>query len=232
LNVTEVSAVIDKVIGSRRSVRAFLPKSISNETISDILKIASRAPSGSNIQPWKVYVLQGGAKERLSSKVKKVFHDPALNALHRAEYIYYPKNWTEPFLSRRRKVGYELYGLLGIARGEHDKMHTQHAKNFDFFGAPVALVCTIHRELEQGSWLDYGMFIQNILIASEARGIQTCPQAAFISYHQIVAEELNLPANEQLVCCIAMGYEDTSAVENSLVTERAPVKEFVQFLKD
>jgi len=182
-----VSEIVDDVIRTRKSVRSFLSTPIPNQTVLDIVEVAGRAPSGSNIQPWRVYVLEGAAKERLSNSVKAVFNDPALRSLYRPEYIYYPKNWVEPYLSRRRKVGFDLYKLVGIARGENEKMHEQHAKNFDFFGAPTVLFFSIPRMMEQGSWLDYGMFLQNIMIAANARGIGSCPQAAFISYHKIVA---------------------------------------------
>jgi hypothetical protein len=227
-----VSEIVDEVIRTRKSVRSFLSTSIPNQTVLDIVEVAGRAPSGSNIQPWKVYVLQGAAKERLSDSVKAVFNDPALRSLHRPEYIYYPKNWVEPYLSRRRKVGFDLYKLVGIARGENEKMHEQHAKNFDFFGAPTVLFFSIPRMMEQGSWLDYGMFLQNIMIAANARGIGSCPQAAFISYHKIVAEHLGFAEDEQLVCCISLGYENTKAIENQLVTERIPVQEYVQFIQN
>jgi nitroreductase len=226
-----VSKVVDQVIRSRKSVRAFLPTPIAHETILEIIEVAARAPSGSNIQPWKVYVMEGSAKEKLSQAVKDIFNDPTERAKHRPEYVYYPQSWVEPFLSRRRKVGFDLYKLVGIARGETEKMHAQHAKNFDFFGAPTALFFTIPRMMEQGSWIDYGMFLQNILIAANARGIATCPQAAFISYHKVVAQHLQFSEEEQLVCCISIGYEDTAQVVNQLQTERVPAAEFVTFVE-
>jgi len=227
----DASVIVDEVIRTRKSVRSFLSTPIPHGTILDIIEVASRAPSGSNIQPWKVYVLEGDAKQRLTQAVQEVFNDPAARALHRPEYVYYPKTWVEPFLSRRRKVGFDLYKLVGIDRGENQKMHEHQAKNFEFFGAPVVLFFSIPRMMEQGSWLDYGMFLQNILIASNARGIGSCPQAAFISYHKIVAQHLGFSEDEQLVCCISLGYENTTAPENQLITERTPVSEFVHFIK-
>lgn len=226
------SAIVDGVIRSRRSVRGFLPTPIPQTTISEIIETASRAPSGSNIQPWQVYVVTGSAKERLTQELLDVFNDPDKKSLHTPEYAYYPKTWVEPFLSRRRKVGFDLYAQVGILRGQTQEMHRQHAKNFAFFGAPVALFFSIPRQMEQGSWLDYGMFLQNILIAAQARGLSTCPQAAFISYHQIVAAHLGFTPNEQLVCCISLGYEDKLAPANQLVTERKPLSEMVHFLQE
>jgi len=226
----DLTTTVDAVIRSRKSIRAFLDKSVDHQLILDILNIAARAPSGSNVQPWKVYVVEGDAKIRLSRAITTVFNDPAQSSLYRPEYIYYPKTWVEPFLSRRRKVGFDLYHLVGIARGESQKMHDQHAKNFDFFGAPVALVLTIPRMMELGSWLDYGMFIQNILLAAQARGLRTCPQAALIQYHQIVAQHVGYSADEQMVCTISLGYEDSSAPENQIETERVCAEEFATFV--
>jgi len=226
----EIARIVDRVICERRSIRSFTDQAVEEQLLRDILQVASRAPSGSNIQPWKVYVLTGPAKDRLSQKIIETVQDPEKNASHQAEYVYYPKTWREPFLSRRRKVGLDLYTLLGIGRGDQDKMQTQHLKNFNFFGAPVGLVLTIDRSMEQGSWLDYGMFVQNILISAQAHGLATCPQAAFIAYHDIFAQEIGFPNDEQLVCCISLGYENLQAVENQLITEREPIDQFVRFL--
>lgn len=170
MDTSQVTKVVDEVMQLRRSVRGFLSTPIPRQMIEDILRVSSKAPSGSNIQPWKVYVLSGAKKQEITNAVLEIFNDPDKNLQHRPEYIYYPKNWIEPFLSRRRKVGYDLYALAGIERGEHQKMHQLHAKNYEFFGAPIALMLTIPRVMEQGSWLDYGMFVQNILIAATARG--------------------------------------------------------------
>ena len=166
---------------------------------------------------------------RLSRRILAAFDDPAQDASHVAEYRYYPLQWTSPYLERRRKVGWDLYGLLGIGRGDKARMHAQHARNFEFFGAPVGLIFSIDRALERGSWLDYGMFLQNVMVAARARGLDTCPQAAFAPYHRIIAEALELPANEMVVCGMSLGYADRSAPENLLRTEREPVAQFARF---
>ena len=229
MSPSEITRVVDQAIVGRRSVRAFLPKDIPRETIEEILQVAARAPSGSNIQPWKVYVLTGAKKDLLSQTILDIFNDPEKNAQHRAEYIYYPQNWVEPFLARRRKIGYDLYALANIARGEHAKMHQFQGNNYSFFGAPVALMLTIPRVMEQGSWLDFGMFMQNIMIAASARAIASCPQAALISYHQVVCDVLEIPQTEQYICTISLGYEDTLAQVNQLQTQRAQLADFVKF---
>jgi len=220
---------VDQAITSRRSIRAFLPTPVAREDIEAILDVARRAPSGSNTQPWKVYVLMGDAKARLSESVLAAYDHPEVDALHREEYPYYPRTWIDPYQGRRRKVGWDLYGLLGIGRADKERMHAQHARNFRFFDAPVGIIFTIDRVMEQGSWLDYGMFLEAVMVAARARGIDTCPQAAFTQFHRVIGEHLALPAEEMVVCGMSMGYADPSAVENTLITERAPVADFTRF---
>jgi nitroreductase len=226
----EQIALVDAAITTRRSLRAFLPTPVPRETIEQILAVASRAPSGTNTQPWKVYVLTGAAKTELSRKIKAAYDDPAERATHSEEYAYYPTEWKSPFIDRRRKVGWDLYGLLGIAKTDKARMHAQHGRNYDFFGAPVGLMFTIDRVLQQGSWLDYGMFLQSIMVAARGRGLDTCPQAAFMQFHRIISAHIGAAANEQIVCGMSLGWADPSAVENTLVTEREPVAGFTRFL--
>ncbi len=223
------AAAVDGAITSRRSVRAFLPDPVDEETIRDILSVASRAPSGTNMQPWKVYVTTGEAKARLAEAIlssgiraEKVEWD---------EYKYYPDKFFEPYLSRRRAVGYALYSLLGIGRREVEKMRAQHDRNFVFFDAPVGMIFTIDRRLNKGSWVDHGMFLQSIMIAARARGLHTCPQAAFAPYHRFIRPILDIPEEEIVVCGMALGHEDTSKPENRLRSERAPLEEFVSFVR-
>ncbi|MET3449036.1 nitroreductase [Ralstonia sp. 1138] len=222
--------LVDQAITSRRSVRAFLPTPVAREDIEAILDVARRAPSGSNTQPWKVYVLTGESKARLSESVLAAYDHPEADSLHREEYPYYPRTWIDPYQSRRRKVGWDLYGLLGIGRADKERMHAQHARNFRFFDAPVGIIFTIDRVMEQGSWLDYGMFLEAVMVAARARGIDTCPQAAFTQFHRVIAEHLGLTDDEMVVCGMSMGYANPAAIENTLVTERAPVSDFTRFL--
>ena len=203
---------------------------MAREEIEAILDVARRAPSGSNTQPWKVYVLMGESKARLSESVLAAYDHPEVDTLHREEYPYYPRTWVDPYQSRRRKVGWDLYGLLGIGRADKERMHAQHARNFRFFDAPVGIIFTIDRVMEQGSWLDYGMFLEAVMVAARARGIDTCPQAAFTQFHRIIREHLGLPDEEMVVCGMSMGYANPTAIENTLVTERAPVSHFTRFL--
>ena len=223
-------ASVDAAITSRRSVRAFLPTPVARETIEQILAVAARAPSGTNTQPWQVYVLSGARKEALSSDIQAAYDDPQANAAHVEEYAYYPTQWYSPYLDRRRKIGWDLYGLLGLTKDDKLGMHAQHRRNFQFFDAPVGLIFTIDRGLMTGSWLDYGMFLQNIMIAARARGLDTCPQAAFMQFHRIITSHIVSPPNEMVVCGMSLGYADPDAVANRLVTAREPINGFAHFL--
>ena len=222
---------VDAAITSRRSVRAFLDKLVEKDEIARILDVAARAPSGTNTQPWKVHVLLGAARERLSQAILAVNADPEQARAHAEEYPYYPREWVAPYIDRRRKVGWDLYSLLGLTRENKAGMAAQHARNYAFFDAPVGLIFTIDRIMEQGSWLDYGMFLQNIMVAARARGLDTCPQAAFTQYHRIIADQLALPANEMVVCGMALGWADPDRIENTLLTEREPSSGFARFIE-
>jgi nitroreductase len=227
----EQTAAVDAAITSRRSIRAFLPTPVPRATIEEILWVAARAPSGTNTQPWNVYVLTGAAKDELSRKVLAAYDDPEEAATHRQEYAYYPTEWRSPFIDRRRKIGWNLYGLLKIGKTDKARMHDQHGRNYSFFDAPVGLMFTIDRVMQQGSWLDLGMFLQNIMIAARGRGLDTCPQAAFMQFHRIIMEHIGAPSNQMLVCGMSLGYADPNAVENTLATEREPVPGFTRFLE-
>ena len=226
---SEGQAAVDRAITSRRSIRAFLPTPVPRETVREILEVAARAPSGTNTQPWKVHVLAGAARQRLSDSLLAAYDDPAERAQHSEEYDYYPREWVSPYIDRRRKIGWDLYGLLGISKTDKDKMHAQHGRNYVFFDAPVGLIFTIDRIMAQGSWLDYGMFLENIMIAARGRGLDTCPQAAFTQFHRVIARELGLGDHEMVVCGMALGVADPDAVANRLTTVRASVDEFTKF---
>lgn len=224
------SQIIDRAIAARRSVRAFLDTPVDMAVVREILQVAARAPSGTNTQPWKVYVLTGEAKARLSAEIVETFMDPAKAAEHHEQYDYYPKEWIEPFIGRRRKVGFDLYGLLGLTKDDKVGMKRLHARNYQFFDAPVGLIFTVDRIMGRGSWLDYGMFMENIMISAVGHGLATCAQAAFNQFHKIIERQLNLPENDMVVCGMALGYEDKKALINTLKTSREPVEAFVQFI--
>lgn len=225
---------VDAAITSRNSVRAFTQQPVAKAELEEILQVASRAASGTNTQPWQVYVLQGTSRDALVDKVCAA-HDairanPALAAEYVEEYDYYPTQWISPFIDRRRENGWSLYGLLGIGKGDKDKMHLQHQRNYKFFDAPVGLMFTVNRSMGRGSLLDFGGFIQNIMVAARARGLDTCPQAAWNGFAKIVMPHIGAGDNEMLVCGMALGHADTNAIVNTFRTPRVPVAEFTKWL--
>lgn len=217
-----------EAVRSRRSIRAFTDRPVARETVERILTLAARAPSGSNIQPWKVYAVAGAAREALSEEILAAHADPA-GPSDPPEYRYYPAVWREPYLARRRKVGWALYGSLGIARGDKAGMSRQHGRNYDFFGAPVGLFFTLDRDMEKGSWLDLGMFMQNVMTVARGFGLDTCPQQAFCNHHRVVRRHLGIPDTEILVSGMALGHADPAAPENRFDTDREPVGAFTRF---
>ena len=218
---------VDDAILSRRSVRAFRPDPVSQETVTHILGVSSRAPSGTNTQPWKVHVLTGNSLKRVSESVLTAFREEP--ATHTNDRPHYMEKWRDPYLARRRKVGWDLYNLMGIKKGEREKTQQFHSENYRFFGAPVGLLFTIDRDMGWMSWLDYGMFIQNICIAARGQGLHTCPQASWGQYHKILEKELELAEPEMVHVGMSLGYEDTSAQPNKLETVREPVSAFAVF---
>jgi nitroreductase len=228
-------ASVDTAIGTRFSVRAFLrDKPVERQKIEHILDIARRAPSGTNTQPWNVYVLQGASRESLVQKVcaahDAIYLNPALAVEFAQEYDYYPQKLISPFIDRRRENGWGLYGLLGIAKGEKDKMHAQHHRNFKFFDAPVGFMFTIDRSLGRGSLVDYGMFIQNVMVLARAQGLHTCPQAAWNPFAKIILPHIGASPSEMLVCGMALGYADVSEKVNTFQTPRISADEFTRWL--
>ena len=213
---------------TRRSIRAYKPDRVPREILREIVAVARHAPSGSNIQPWRVHVLTGGALERVGGAIRDAFlsDEPG----HVRDYEYYTDPVFEPYLARRRQCGWGLYGTLDIGRGDYEKSKAYRARNYEFFGAPAGLVFTIDRKLEKGSWLDYGMFLQTIMLAARARGLHTCPEASIASYPNVVRRELGLTTDWVVVCGMAMGYADPDAVINTYQPARIDVDDYATFL--
>lgn len=232
--MTQVLNAVDQAIASRQSMRQFLPTPVSKETIAHLLALASRAPSGTNTQPWRAYVLQGASRDALVAKVCQA-HDalranPALAAEYREEYDYYPEKWVSPYIDRRRENGWGLYGLLGIGKGDKDKMHAQHQRNFRFFDAPVGLMFTLDRVMGRGSLVDYGMFLQSIMVGARGHGLHTCPQAAWNGFAKIILPHIGAGDDEMLVCGMSLGYADEAALVNTFRTPRIAASEFTTWL--
>lgn len=229
------NSTVDDVIQARMSARAFTSEMPSHELIQHVLQVASRAPSGTNTQPWKVYILEGNILADLCHKVcdayEAISQNPELADQYKEAYSYYPEKWFSPYIDRRRENGWSLYGLLGIEKGEKEKMFLQHQRNFRFFDAPVGLFFTIHRDLGTGSILDYGMFLQNIMISAQSHGLASCPQAAWNKFSKIILPTIGAGEEEMLVCGMALGYADQSDRINTFQTPRAKVEEFTSWLK-
>ena len=219
---------IYEILYRRKSIRAFRPEPVPRQIIERILTAAARAPSGTNTQPWQVRILTGAARQRLVDAVLSFRNEHP--GVEKWGYDYYPKKWKEPYLARRRKLGLDMYALLGIARGEEQRMLEQLNRNFAFFDAPVGMIFSIDRDLERGSWLDYGMFIQSIALAAEGEGLSTCLQGFWVAHADIVADTLAFRPEEELVCGLALGYSDPDAPINRLCSERAPLADFASFL--
>ena len=226
---------VDAAINSRMSARAFTQQAVPRKLLEKILEVSSRAPSGTNTQPWKVYVLQGASRESLVSKVctahDAVRANPELAANYKEEYDYYPTQWISPFIDRRRENGWSLYGLLGIGKADKDKMHAQHQRNYQFFDAPVGLMFTVNRVMGRGSMLDVGMLLQNVMVSARGHGLHTCPQAAWNGFANIIMPHIGAGEDEMLVCGMALGFADEADKVNSFHTPRVPVAEFTTWLE-
>lgn len=231
---TEQVRHVDDAITSRHSVRAFLDTPVDVQTIKDILAVSSRAPSGTNTQPWKVYVVTGQKRAEMIDRVCaaqiELHQEPQLADQYKETFAYYPETWISPFIDRRRENGWGLYGLLNIQKGEKEKMAAQQLRNFQLFDAPVALYFTVNKAMGIGSKMDISMMIQNVMVAAKARGLDTCPQAAWNHFHPIVLDVLNAPDDEELVCTIALGYADPDHIVNTFITPRLPVEDFTVFM--
>lgn len=241
LTSSQVSTVVadansvDAAILSRFSARAYLNKPVEKSVLEDVLQVAARAPSGTNTQPWKVYVVQGATKNKLVNEVCDAHNamatHPELATEYAEEYDYYPSKWVSPFIDRRRECGLGLYGVLGIGKGDKDKMHLQHQQNYRFFGAPVGLIFTIDKVMGRGSLLDYGMFLQSVMVAARARGLHTCPQAAWNHFSKIIFKHVGAGENEMMVCGMALGYADEAALVNTFKTTRVDANDFTHWVE-
>jgi nitroreductase len=215
-----------EALSTRKSTRAFLDKPIAEETIIKILDAARHAPSGVNTQPWNVAVVRQEKKQELQDKIEQAFRSGQKGNM---DYHYYPSEWKEPYKGRRQACGLQLYRTLEISREDRKRQTDQWAANYRAFDAPVMLLFFMDAGLEQGSFLDYGMFLQSIMLAAVDQGLATCPQASLAEYPEIVKQTLGYPEDSILICGMALGYEDHSAVVNSYRTPRESIEAFTRF---
>ncbi len=227
IDLSKPAADVFEAARTRRSVRAYKADPVPKEMLREIVDLGRCAPSGSNIQPWRVHVLTGETLKRVGNAIQQAFltDEPG----HKRDYNYYTDPIEEPYLARRRACGWGLYGTLGIGRGDHEKSKAYRASNYTFFGAPAGMVLTIDRTLEVGSWFDYGLFAQTLMLAARARGLHTCAEASIASYPDIVRHELGIARDYTIMCGIALGFAQTDAVVNTFQPERITLEDYATF---
>lgn len=217
---------VSQAVIERHSVRAFTDQVVAEDTIKSILQDAGRSPSGANTQPWRVAVLTGAAKLRLQNKFESAFRNGGRGKM---DYTYYPENWQEPYKDRRAACGLQLYEALGIVREDKQRRIDQWAANYRAFDAPVMMIFLIDDVMQTGSYMDYGMFLQSVMLLAQEKGLGTCAQAALAEYPDIVRDELSLDDNIRVLCGMALGYEDKDTAVNGYRTTRESVDSFVTF---
>ncbi|MGF1650835.1 MAG: nitroreductase [Hyphomicrobiaceae bacterium] len=216
-----------EAIHGRQSVRAFLKdRSVDQETVLRILDAGARAPNGSNIQPWRVHVLTGAARDAFCAELEQAF---LAGETDERDYAYYMNAWREPYLQRRRETGWGLYAQVGIRKGDYEATMRQQAANYRFFDAPVGLMITMDRDMGQGAWLDMGAFIQTVLLAARGEGLEACAQAIFCNYPNKIRALLDLPPSDLIVTGLAIGHPDRAAAINRYRTPRRPAHAFATF---
>ena len=215
---------VSEAIATRKTVRAFRNDPVDVQTVRRILEQAARAPSGGNLQPWRVYVLLGGARDELVRRVAEKRTEAPMGET--PEYHIYPPQLTEPYKTRRHRIGEAMYAAMGIPREDRARRLKHFVRNWEFFGAPIGMIFTIDRQMQQGQWADLGMFMQNIMLLAREEGLHTCPQEAWAVWPKTIREFLAVPENEMIFCGMGLGYADDEAPVNSLESERASLDEF------
>lgn len=217
---------IDDILETRKSIRAFRPDPVPLSLVQEILEVASRAPSGTNVQPWKVYVAAGEVRQRLEAEV--LAHRETKPSDAAAEFPRTSKR-KEPYLSRMRKLGKDMYSLLGIPKGDEAANWRQWGRNYQFFDAPVGMIFTVDKDLDAMAFIDIGILLQTIMLVAKARGLDTCAQGAWNNYWSVTRRVLGVPEDEYIVCGLSLGYADETAPVNTLVSEREPLASFASF---
>ncbi|HUS95149.1 MAG TPA: nitroreductase [Hyphomicrobiaceae bacterium] len=216
-----------EAIQTRKSIRAFKSDPVDRETLARLLEIAQRAPSGTNTQPWHTYVCTGAVKDAISRDVLEMAK--AGRGKSYDHYDYYPAKWNDTHNARRRAVGWGLFSLVGIQKGDREASAKQSARNFKFFDAPVGIFVTTDKYLTRGSWADAGMYFQTIMLAAKGLGLDTCPQAAWIPYQEAFRKHLGIPDDQEIISGMSLGYADPDKIENTLVSERENVANVVHY---
>jgi nitroreductase len=218
---------VSEAVLSRRSMRVFKPDAVPRATVEWIIETANHAASNGNLQPWKLYVTSGAARQRLSAAIQKAIDAQEPDT---REYDVYPRTFRPVYDARRKTVGKQLYTLIGVPRGDNAGMEKQFRKNYDFFDAPVGMILCIERDMGDGQWIDCGIFLDQLMLLAREKGLHTCPQAAFGRYQAVVRRELGIPEDQIVLCGLALGYADENEPPNNLIAERAPLADFTRWL--
>ena len=224
------SKTVSDAVATRKTVRAFRPDPVGRETLEEILGLAMRAPSGGNLQPWRVHALLDGARDELVRRVARVRETAPMG--DKPEYNIYPLALSEPYKTRRFRIGEAMYATMNIPREDKRARLEFFSGNWDFFGAPAGLIFTMDRQMQEGQWADLGMFMQNIMLLARERGLHTCAQEAWALFHKTIRAYLSVPENEMIFCGMAIGTADETAPCNTLVSERVPLEEIVTFRQE
>ena len=215
--------LFDDVLRQRRSVRAFKPDPVPEALVRELLEAATRAPSGTNIQPWKVHVVAGAVRARLEAEV--LAHRETNPQDTGAEFPRSGKR-KEPYVSRMRALGKDMYSRIGIPKGDRAAGWAQWGRNYSFFDAPVGLIFTLDKDLDAMSFLDVGMYMQTLMLAARARGLDTCAQGAWNNYWTVTRRVLGVPEDEYIIAGMSLGYADEDHPVNGVVSEREPLEAF------
>lgn len=210
-------------VNKRKSTRAFLDSPVADELLAELLRSASRAPSGGNVQPWRIYVIGNRTMPRFKQFMAgREFETPG--------YEVYPSKLWEPYRTNRFELGEDMYALLGIHRNDRKARLARLLENYDFFGAPAAIFCFIDQRMGPPQWSDLGMFLQTFMLLAEEAGLNTCPQEAWATYSDSVHDFVGAPEQEMLFCGVAVGHKDPDAAVNQLESKRMPLHEWAKFV--
>ncbi|WLI10676.1 MULTISPECIES: nitroreductase [Pseudomonas] len=215
----------DSLVESRKAIRAFLTKPVPRELITNIIDVARLAPSNSNTQPWTVHIITGRAKRDLSALLGVAHIDPLTKPL-----VHLPDNLSQKYRTRQEQFGALFYGVQNVDKCDVNARSKVTSRNFEFFGAPVGLIFTVEMNLKKYSWMDYGMFLQTLMLAAQSRGLATCPQVSFARFQTVIADFLKLENDQEIVCAMSLGYADESSPLNQMRMPRESTHDFTHFI--
>ena len=226
--LSKKASTVSEAIDTRLTCRAFTNELPNKNIITSIIERAKRAPSGGNLQPWRMWVVSGQPLEEFKKDIAEKIKDNPMG--EGTEYNIYPPNLKEPYESRRREVGRSMYEVLNIPKEDKAGRMKQFMRNFEFFGAPIALFFAIDREMQEGQWSDLGMFIQSIMLLAREEGLHTAPQEAWAIWYKTVNKFLDIPEELMLFCGMGIGFADENDPINTFRSKREEIDDFADFI--